>query len=102
MTVRRTLALVLGGGRGTRLFPLTRDRSRNRWNADDEVLEVSSIFDWYSGDFEKGFLGADSVEAFLALYVADLGLDARVAKALREGDVDLDYTDYDWRLNRAE
>ena len=71
-------------------------------NADDEVLEVSSIFDWYSGDFEKGFLGADSVEAFLVLYVADLGLDARVAKALREGDVDLDYTDYDWRLNRAE
>jgi hypothetical protein len=63
-----------------------RDRSRNRW----------------SGDFENGFLGADSVEAFLVLYVADLGLDARVAKALREGDVDLDYTDYDWRLNRAE
>ena len=79
-----------------------RDRSRNRWNADDDVLEVSAIFDWYGGDFEKGFLGADSVEAFLALYAADLGLDARVARALREGDVDLDYTDYDWRLNRAE
>jgi hypothetical protein len=79
-----------------------RDRSRNRWNAEDEVLEVSSIFDWYGGDFEKGYLGADTLEAFLALYGRELGLDPTQIAALRSGDIDIEFTDYDWRLNAAE
>ena len=38
-----------------------RDHSRNRYNVDAETLELSMIFKWYAGDFERGFLGAKSV-----------------------------------------
>jgi hypothetical protein len=76
-----------------------RDRTRNRWNAEDETLELSSIFDWYGGDFERGFLGAKSVSQFLAGYQASLGLNKAQFELLKKGELDLDYTDYDWRLN---
>lgn len=79
-----------------------RDRSRNRWNADDEVLEISSIFDWYGGDFEQGHRGANTLGAFLAQYGGELGLAPAQIAALREGDIDIEFTDYDWRLNAAE
>lgn len=74
------------------------DRSRNRLEGD--VLQVSSIFKWYREDFEKGWRGATSLGGFLGLYRQPLGLDERTAKRLASGDIDIEFLDYDWRLNR--
>jgi len=73
------------------------DRSRNR--LEGGVLHVSRIFDWYRGDFETGFRGAESLAGFLSLYGDSLGLAASEQRALRQGDIDIRYLEYDWRLN---
>jgi hypothetical protein len=76
-----------------------RDRTRNRWNAEEQTLEISSIFDWYEGDFERGYLGAKSVSQFLAGYQASLGLTRVQLEQLKRGELAIDYTEYDWLLN---
>lgn len=73
-----------------------RDRTRNRVASRHPLrLELSSIFDWYGKDFDT----AGGVRAFLARYPGELGLDAKEVQALRRGEGELDYLDYDWRLN---
>jgi hypothetical protein len=42
------------------------DRSRNHFDPANDALVISKIFDWYAQDFEKGYLGANSVSQFLA------------------------------------
>ena len=79
----------------TRLF--LADRSRNRLSG--KTLEVSSIFTWYREDFERGWRGAKTLGEFLALYSDSLGLDGKTALALRSGGIDIDFLEYDWRLN---
>lgn len=74
------------------------DRSRNR--LDGRRLLISPIFRWYAEDFAAGWQGGDSVAAFLALHGEALGLSAAQIEALREGELRLGYSDYDWRLNR--
>jgi len=74
-----------------------KDRTRNRLK--DGVLEVSSIFKWYGGDFAKGWRGANSLESFFTLYKDVLELDTVAVKKLMAEDLDIDYEDYDWRLN---
>lgn len=76
------------------------DRSRNRLEGD--VLHVSSIFDWYRRDFEQGFRGARTLAEFLAIYSESLGLAGADREALRRGDIDIRFLDYDWRLNGME
>ncbi len=72
------------------------DDSRNRYNPENESLEVSSIFKWYGEDFERD---AGSVRKWLARY-ADLLTDNKAAKAqIQAGNVHLQYLDYDWALN---
>ncbi len=75
------------------------DRSRNR--LDGDALKVSSIFKWYRGDFEQGWRGANSLGSFLALYREALGLSAESANRLAAGKMDIDFLNYDWRLNAA-
>jgi hypothetical protein len=73
-----------------------RDRSRNHVVSLRPLrLQVSSIFDWYAKDFGV----AGGTRAFLARYADELGLDPAAVKALRSGTGDVDYLDYDWRLN---
>lgn len=60
---------------------------------------MSSIFKWYRGDFQKGYLGSYTLGEFLALYVDSPGLISSQAEALVAGQVSVDFLDYDWRLN---
>lgn len=76
-----------------------RDRSRNRLKG--STLEISSIFKWYRGDFEKGWRGTKSLNQFLALYAHALGLNKGQQAALRSGKMKVSFLPYDWRLNRT-
>ena len=70
------------------------DRLRNRYR--DGALEVSPIFNWYESDFETA--GGD-LGAWLAAHGDALGLPDTVRAALRDGDLEIDFLDYDWSLN---
>lgn len=73
------------------------DRSRNRLNGD--VLEVSSIFKWYRKDFAKGWRGSNSLMRFFAHYRESLGMSDTEVERLLAGKIEIDFLDYDWRLN---
>ena len=81
----------------TRLF-LT-DKSRNYFN--DGTLYVSSIFDWYREDFEKGWVGVDSVCQFLKAYREQLDINLDSNFCFYGDGIRLNYLDYDWSLNRV-
>ena len=76
-----------------------RDRSRNRFNPRSGRLEVSKIFDWYKGDFEKGYRGITSREVFFARYAELLADDPKDQSLIREGRAPIAHLDYDWTLN---
>jgi hypothetical protein len=73
------------------------DRSRNHLDADS--LQVSSIFKWYEEDFQKGWLGLQSLPDFFIQHKDALGLTASDVDRLRSGDLKIKYLRYDWRLN---
>ena len=75
------------------------DHTRNRVQGDG--VAVSSIFKWYRGDFEKGWHGAKTLPAFLALYADSLGLSPAAAAKARAGQLSVSFLDYDWQLNKA-
>jgi len=73
------------------------DRTRNRWQ--NGALKVSSIFKWYRSDFEKGWQGHTSLAAFLASFKGTLDLSDAQTASLKRGDSDIEFLEYDWRLN---
>lgn len=79
-----------------------RDRTRNRYDAATRTLQLSKLFDWYAGDFDLPFRGGRSLAAFLGPHADALGLDAEARQALADGRLDIDFLDYDWRLNRRK
>lgn len=76
------------------------DGSRNRKEADG--LALSSIFNWYGGDFAQGWMDAESLEEFLALYADALQLTEDDVDALVLGEMPIRFLDYDWRLNDSK
>lgn len=85
------------------------DRSRNRYNAQDNALEVSEIFKWFSSDWTSNYRGFDgkgmpmqSREQFFAKYAALLADAPAQQQAITERQAAIRHLDYDWRLNDAK
>lgn len=70
-----------------------KDFERNRFNKKERTLEISSIFKWFSEDFETK---SGSVEAFIAPYLTS---DPEFRSLIRSGEMDMDFLSYDWSLN---
>lgn len=73
------------------------DHSRNRLLGD--TLQVSNIFKWYREDFEKGWGGFNSLQDFFTAYRENLQISEADISALKSGKLDIEFLDYDWRLN---
>ncbi len=73
------------------------DRNRNRLEGDR--LKVSSIFKWYSEDFEHGWKGIHSLSDLFILFSDALELSNTDVERLQAGQIEIEYLDYDWRLN---
>jgi uncharacterized protein DUF547 len=78
-----------------------RDPERNRFNKEKKLLELSSIFNWFTGDFTK----KGTLENYVAKYISD---DPEVIKILsakssginQANKVSIIFLDYDWSLNK--
>ena len=77
------------------------DHSRNRYEAQSNRLAVSRLFDWYGKDFEQGWQGIDSLKGFFASHAKELATAPTAEQAVRGGNWQLDFLDYDWALNDA-
>jgi hypothetical protein len=78
------------------------DRSRNRWNGEQQRFEVSKIFDWYADDFKLGHRGIGSVGAYLARHADQLtDVPAERERVRGQAVAKISYLDYDWKLNDA-
>jgi len=82
------------------------DRTRNRYNAQDNALEVSEIFKWFSEDWTSGYRGFEgknpamqSREQFFAKYAMLLADSPAHQQALTERKAAIRHLDYDWSLN---
>lgn len=84
------------------------DRTRNRYNAQKNVLEVSRIFDWFKEDWMSGYKGISagapaisSREQFFARFARQLTDKPEQQKIIADGKAPLALLEYDWTLNDA-
>ena len=75
------------------------DRSRNRYDAQSQMVELSQIFDWYQKDFKRGHKGFASLQDVVARYAEQLADSAEDRARLRTKTVPVKFIEYDWRLN---
>jgi hypothetical protein len=73
------------------------DRTKNGMNPLTNRLVLSPIFDWYTEDF--GVPERQGELAYLSRYANSLGLDDDAVRALNEGSIKIEWSDYDWALN---
>ena len=78
------------------------DRTRNRYDPASGKLEVSMIFKWYGGDFEKGHKGFTSVKQALGKFAEQLADKPEDRARVREQKAEVSFLDYDWSLNDAK
>ena len=82
------------------------DRTRNRFDPKSGKLEVSKIFDWYKGDWERGARGFDggtppinSRAEYFARYARLLADEPAHQQRIIDQKADIGFLDYDWMLN---
>ena len=73
------------------------DRTKNGMNRTTNRLVLSPIFDWYTEDF--GVPERQGELAYLSRYADSLGLDDDAVRALNDGSIKIEWSDYDWALN---
>jgi hypothetical protein len=78
------------------------DRSRNRFSAERDKVEVSKIFDWFGDDFKQGHKGITSVQQFIGRHANQLADAPGDRDKLRAGGVSVAFLEYDWKLNDAK
>jgi hypothetical protein len=72
-----------------------RDTKSNRFDAENDKLELSKIFKWYKKDF---IASAGSVNAYVAPLMTD---DVALQTLIANKETKISYLDYDWSLNDA-
>jgi hypothetical protein len=75
------------------------DRTRNRYDASENRLKISKIFDWYGNDFAQGHHGFTSVSQTLSVSAEVLADSAADRERIRSGQAAIEFLSYDWRLN---
>lgn len=75
------------------------DKTRNRFNRDKGVFEVSKIFKWYGDDFKKRY---GSVHGLVKKYQKYLVSSREELLTVKQKEVKVKFLDYDWNLNGIE
>ena len=70
-----------------------RDSERNRFNTENNKIEISKIFKWYKKDF---ITSAGSVNAYVAPLMTD---DAALQTLIANKETKIKFLEYDWSLN---